>query len=132
MLRAVWIPHHFDNIEGLSRKKGIFWINYSEDDERRGEIAIRIIVPVDPRDSNPDSTTAGFFAAFAIHYDGISIVAELSERGFMDNFAKKQANTFYDVMDCFLMADIPVTIHGDDDREFLNRRMYELLVEGKS
>lgn len=132
MLRAIWMPQQFDNIEGLSRKKGDFWIGYSDDDERRGEIGIRIVVPADPQDTDPNRPTNGFFAAFTIHQDGIPIITELFERDFMDNFANKHANTFYDVMDCLFMADIPVMVQGNDDEEFLNRAMYEILVEGKS
>lgn len=124
MLRAIWMPRLRPEIIGLSKIIGEFGVRYTEDDPHEGEILIEIRAPADITDNR-----LGYFAALHVHYDGIRVLSDLRETGFLARFAMLHANTFYDVMQCFLMSNISVTVHGDSEYEFVNREIYKLLTK---
>jgi hypothetical protein len=132
MLRAFFQPAYYDTVHGLARDLGIIYIGYDENDERYpAEVAIKLVIPADldvrllfkERNVGYDRN---FYASITSHHDGVQIMRELFDRGFMSRFEKIEASTFYDVLQCLIVAGIGLR---SEEPELRSRKMYELLNE---
>lgn len=120
-LKGFFLPAYYPRIIGFNKQGGEFWIGFL-DDERLGT-AIRIELTVWADDSPSKNT----YASIHVHHDAISVVRELERVGFLALFEELKASTFYDVVQCCVRSDISIMYHGDNVKEMVPRKIYELL-----
>lgn len=127
-LKAIWMPHFYPEVIGLSKKIGDFWI---EDDERGGSIKIGITAPAE-EDRMQSGDVSGYFASMNVHYDGVKILQNLEASGFLSKFEEMKASTFYDIFQIIHSIEgISLVNHDSDLKLIASRRMYETLTEAK-
>lgn len=117
-MKAVFHPRN--EVIGLSRRFGLFYIST---DNSTQEVSIEITIPAD---ENCFSSMSDYFASLHVHYDGVALLNELGARGFLDEFGRLKACTFYDILQCLHVADINLTCY-DDDKQMVSRQIYDLL-----
>jgi hypothetical protein len=117
-LRAVYHPRFEPKVTASIQEIGTFWISMES-----GEVMIRVRTPAS------HAHHGGFYVSIDMHYDGVDIMRELDQRGFLSRFKAIKASTFYDVLQCLNVAGIPLVSHDHDSLEYTSRAMYELLNE---
>lgn len=125
MLNAIYTPAWNREVIGHARRLGEFWI---AQDKAEGSVCLKLTVPAEStRYTNVNATNGVYFAAFHTHYDGVEIMKQLFEIGFMTHFEQIQAKTFYDVFQCFMIFNIPVLVHDSDKTLIPSRKLYDRL-----
>lgn len=122
-LRGYFHPPFNPRITGFNKEGGQFWIGFMDDDENTdGMIVVELTVWAD------DSPTKSTFANLRAHYDGIKVLRELEDVGFLAIFEDIKASNFYDVAQCCARCNIGIMYHGGEfTKEMTPRKMYELL-----
>lgn len=125
-LRAIYHPAYRAEPQGFSLGLGTVFIGVDDGEHIISEISVELICPAPSRPRDRD----GYFASMNVHHDGIATLRKLDESGFLDVFAKIEASTFYDVLQCLSVAGIGLMSHDSDSLEYTSRMMYELLHKG--
>lgn len=123
-LTGQFYPAFVPEITGLTRAGGHFWIAFVDDEEiTHGAVRINLTVPArfTPGDYNHS------FASFHFHYDSLNVIYKLNELGFLKLFEELKASTFYDVVQCCVLCNIPITYYGEDNKELIPRKVYEII-----
>lgn len=115
-MKAVFYPRN--EVTGLTRRFGVFYIST---DNFEQEIAVKLSIP-----AGNLADRKSYFASILMYHDGIALMRKLDKRGFIAEFERLQADTFYDVLQCLHVADIPLLCH-DDDPQMMSRRVYETI-----
>lgn len=126
--RGYFHPTYNPRITGFNKEGGEFWIGFIDDEDvSHGMIRIELTVWAE------DAPSQHTYASLRVHHDGIRVLRHLEEIGFFERFEELKASTFYDVVQCCVLSDIPITYHGGEDfKEMTPRRIYEILYEVKS
>lgn len=126
--RGYFHPAYNPIVTGFSKEGGSFWIGFIDDDDvSHGMIRIKLTVWAD---NAPSKNT---FASIHVHYDGIKVMRELENRGFLKHFEELKASTFYDVVQCCVLSDICIMYHGGEEfNEMTPRKIYEILYGEKA
>lgn len=120
-------PTYSPQIRGYNQEAGAFWIGFIDDED----IAHGMIV-IDLSVSTQEADIRNSFASIHVHHDGIKVLQELEKRGFLKYFEEIKASTFYDVVQCCVLSDIPIMYNGGNDyKEMTPRKTYEILYENR-